>query len=125
MSFSHPRHSSFTLVAAIIISAIAGFAMLFVWQSKETEETDRRRGYELAQLVCEQCHSIGQTGSSMNLKAPPFRTLISKFTQEGMQEQLDIALTLPHAPMPAWKFSPEQANNLMTYLLSLENNRPK
>lgn len=116
-----PKHrkSGISTLTATTIGIIAGLLIMAFWQFQTQRNDSLRRGHELAKLVCERCHSVELTGKSMLPKAPPFRDLIDIFTREGMEEQLDVALTLPHAPMPPWKFSPEQANDLMTYLLQL------
>lgn len=102
-------------VAGLVIGALA----MRIWLINSDLRTSQQRGRDIAVLVCAQCHAVRKTGKSPRTGAPPFRTLIGKFTEEGMREQLDLALSLEHKPMPPWKFSSEQVNDLMAYLVQL------
>ena len=121
------RFSSSTLSIAIVLSLLAGAGIAFstanVWLDRSGLSTSHIRGRDLAILVCDQCHSVLNSGESPNQKAPPFRQLVEKLTSEGLGEQLEIALSLGHTPMPPWKLSPEQANDLLTYITWLKDQK--
>ena len=127
---THQKRSFFQ--SRLLISAFVGFllgaafafGLTFFWQVRFDNRTSLERGYELARLACSRCHAIGQNDESTHPKAPPFRTLASRLTAEGLAEQLEIGLSLGHAPMPPWKISPQQSEDLLAYLLSLQENQP-
>ena len=78
-----------------------------------------RAGLGLAQQVCSECHAIrlGQARSP-NSRSPTFVELA---TTPGMTgTALFVALTTPHAGMPMFKFSTEQRENIIAYILSLK-----
>lgn len=106
-------------VIAAVAGVIVGALAMRIWLIDSDLRTSQQRGFDIANLACSHCHAVKKTGKSPRAGAPPFRTLIKKFTEEGMREQLDLALSLQHRPMPAWKFSAEQVDDLMAYLLEL------
>lgn len=77
------------------------------------------RGKELAQLLCQRCHAIAGPGPGKEEKSPPFSTLITKLTLEGVADQLLEGLPLGHDPMPKWRFSEQQAEDLLFYIYSV------
>jgi len=120
-----PKRISLTILASAILLAMlvgAGIALFSAnyWLAFDDQRTSQQRGKDIAILVCENCHSISTTGTSPNSKAPPFRHLVEKLSSEGLGEQLEIALSLGHAPMPPWKLSPEQATDLLTFITLLK-----
>jgi len=124
MSGSQKRFSltilaSSTLLAMLVGVAIGLFATAY-WLVSSQELASQQRGKDLAILVCDRCHAISTTGNSPNPKAPPFRQLVEKLSAEGLGEQLDVALSMGHAPMPPWKLSPGQATDLLTYITLLK-----
>ncbi len=120
------RHSSLTVLASAVIGAVIGAWSAFglVTSPPELPRPDQResaqRGHDIAVLVCARCHAVTLSAQSPNLNAPPFPTLISRLSKEGLLEQLEIGLSLGHRPMPPWNFSTEQADDLLTYLASLQ-----
>jgi len=108
------------VLISIVLAGIVGFAVGIFWQGAADNRTSAMRGKDLATLTCSLCHSISATGSSPNKAAPPFRTLVKRLSQEGLQEQLEVALSMGHAPMPPWKISPEQSNDLLAFILSIQ-----
>jgi len=123
MSSILKRLSYGTLVGGIFFGILTGAAITFYttnyWQGAADERSSQQRGQDLAILVCDKCHAISNAGESPNPKAPPFRKLVDRLSPEGLGEQLEIALSLGHKPMPPWKLSPEQANDLLTYIVLL------
>ncbi len=127
MASQSKRFSSTTLGAAVLLGILSGAAMAFItvtyWLGAADQRISQQRGRDLAILVCDQCHAISKTGKSPNPTAPPFRQLVEKLSPEGLGEQLEVALSLGHKPMPPWKLSPEQANDLLTYILLLKDKK--
>ena len=78
-----------------------------------------KRGQELAQLLCARCHAIAGPGPGTEEKSPPFSTLVSRLTLEGIADQLLEGLPLGHEPMPQWQFSEQQVEDLLFYIESV------
>lgn len=78
-----------------------------------------KRGQELAQLLCARCHAIAGPGPGAEKKSPPFSTLVSTLTLEGIADQLLEGLPLGHEPMPQWQFSEQQVDDLLFYIESV------
>ncbi len=120
------RHSPWTVVAAAVVGAlIGGWATFGLYAPppvppRPDQRESAQRGHDLAVLVCARCHGVTAAAKSPNPQAPPFPTLISRLSEEGLLEQLEIGLSLGHRPMPPWHFSTEQADDLLTYMVSLE-----
>ena len=77
---------------------------------------DPQNGLALAQQVCSECHAI-RRGRSPDPQAPAFLDLA---TAPGMTTAgLSVALTTPHAGMPMFRFTAEQREDVIAYILSL------
>ena len=124
MTGRRKQHSSTSLIMVAIAGALVGaaiaFGLVFFWQAKADYRTAEQRGRDLAILVCARCHAIGAVGKSTNPASPPFRDLVDKLSREGLEEALEVALSLGHKPMPPWNLSPEQAVDLAVYIESLK-----
>jgi mono/diheme cytochrome c family protein len=79
-----------------------------------------RRGLGFAKSHCARCHAIGRTGSSRLEKAPPFRTLHQRYPIETLAEAFAEGIYTGHSKMPAFELEPDQINDLLSYLKSLE-----
>jgi cytochrome c len=52
--------------------------------------------------------------------APPFRTLHERYPVETLQEALAEGIVTGHPSMPEFRFEPDQINDFLVYLKSLE-----
>jgi mono/diheme cytochrome c family protein len=84
------------------------------------EDGSVARGRELAQEWCAKCHAIGFYGESPLTIAPPFRELHERYDVEDLAESLAEGILVGHPTMPAFRFDPDQIDNLIAYLKSLE-----
>jgi mono/diheme cytochrome c family protein len=79
---------------------------------------DPRQGLSLARQVCFECHAIQpQQLMSPNPRAPTFPQLAA--TPGMTTAALTVALTTPHVGMPMFRFSSEQREDIIAYILSL------
>ena len=84
---------------------------------------DSKRGQVLAELNCATCHAVGRDGRSPYAPAPPFRTLHDKYDVSGLAEALAEGIVVGHTgprPMPRFVLDPDQINDFIAYLKSLE-----
>jgi mono/diheme cytochrome c family protein len=77
-------------------------------------------GQRLAQEWCSKCHAIGRFGDSPLQLAPPFRQLHLRYNVEDLGESLAEGIVVGHPTMPVFRFDPDQVENLIAYLKSLE-----
>jgi mono/diheme cytochrome c family protein len=84
------------------------------------DSPDPQRGKEFAQANCAQCHSIERTGSSPRYPAPPFRELHTRYPVEALEESLAEGIVTGHADMPEFQLSPDQIDDLIAFLKTLE-----
>lgn len=76
-------------------------------------------GKNLAETHCSRCHAIGDTDQSLMEGAPPFRDLMLRYPIEDLAEALAEGIMTAHPQMPVFTFTPEQIDDLLAYLDSL------
>jgi mono/diheme cytochrome c family protein len=108
MSKPHPRAAALTL--ALILLAAPAFG----------QSGDVGMGMRLAQEWCAKCHAIGRYGDSPLYLAPPFRDLHLRYDVTDLAESLAEGIMVGHPSMPSFRFDPDQIENLVSYLRSLE-----
>ena len=79
-----------------------------------------QRGKAFALNNCARCHSIDQVTQSPLKIAPPFRTLHLRYPVETLAEALAEGIVTGHPTMPAFQLDPDQINDLLSYLKTLE-----
>ena len=79
-----------------------------------------QRGETIVQTYCSQCHAVGKTGSSALSVAPPLRDLHKLYPVEHLEEAFAEGITTGHPEMPRFQFEPDQIDDLIAYLKSLE-----
>ena len=84
------------------------------------DAADIEAGKNLAETHCSRCHAIGDTDQSLMEGAPPFRDLEQRYPIETLAEALAEGIMTAHPQMPVFTFSPEQIDDLLAYLDSLE-----
>ena len=76
-------------------------------------------GREIAEAECAGCHAVGSYGESPNAAAPPFRTILSNYGAEVLEEELIAGIRVSH-PMPEFRFNPQSTDALVAYLRSIQ-----
>lgn len=79
-----------------------------------------RQGEALAKAHCARCHAIGRVGDSPFPQAPRFREIHRRYPVEDLGEALAEGIRTGHPAMPEFRFDPDQAQDLIAYLKSLE-----
>jgi cytochrome c len=97
-------------------------AALFQVNAAQAQKASVERGRGFAETNCMRCHAIGVTGDGPVAKAPPFRTLHNRYPIENLEEALVEGIRTAHPEMPQFEMDPEQINDLIAYLKSLERN---
>lgn len=76
-------------------------------------------GREIAESQCATCHAVGTSGDSPNPRAPHFRTLLSRYHADVLQQELIEGIRVTH-PMPEFQFNPQGVDALIAYLQSIQ-----
>ncbi len=81
-------------------------------------------GRDIAEAQCAACHAIAAFGESPDPRAPHFRTLLSRYRGDVLDEELIAGIQVAH-PMPAFQFNPQGAEALIAYLQSIQEPAPR
>lgn len=76
-------------------------------------------GREIAEAQCAGCHAVGSYGDSPNPAAPTFRTVLSRYRADVLEEELREGIQVAH-PMPDFQFEPQGVHALVAYLQSIQ-----
>lgn len=79
-------------------------------------------GEAIAKDQCSACHAIGKTGAGGHPKAPPFRTILSRYAEEALVSDLTEGIRIGHPDMPKIVLRPEGTDALIAYLRSIQEN---
>lgn len=77
-------------------------------------------GRRIAEANCQRCHAIGATGESPHPPAPPFRTLSQRYPVSDLQEAFAEGVRVGHPDMPEFQLPPDQIDDLLAYLQSVQ-----
>lgn len=81
---------------------------------------NRQQGLRLARLYCASCHAIDKVSPSPLTIAPPFRDLHKRYPVESLEESLGEGIMTGHPSMPQFQFEPDQIDDFLAFLKSLE-----
>jgi mono/diheme cytochrome c family protein len=79
-----------------------------------------QRGKTFAVNNCARCHAVERVGESPLKIAPPFRILHKRYPIETLAEALAEGIQTGHPTMPEFQLPPDQINDLLSYLKTLE-----
>jgi mono/diheme cytochrome c family protein len=102
--------------------AQAGKGMQAAAAKKEDARSVARvqRGVRLARTHCAKCHSIDKRSPSPVAIAPALRDLHKRYPVDQLQEPLAEGLMTGHPSMPEFRFEPDQIDDFIAFLKSLE-----
>ena len=83
-------------------------------------EGDVAAGEKLAETHCSRCHATGNSDSSLMEGAPALRDLKLRYPIEDLAEALAEGMVTAHPQMPVITLEPEQIDDLLAYLDSLD-----
>ncbi len=110
--FTRVSFSGFVVVATLLLS-LPGPVL-----AEETSPV--AKGREIVTKLCARCHSITREGKSPFVEAPPFRTFVTKWPLESLEEALAEGIVVGHPAMPEFMFGPEDIQSILSYLGSLK-----
>jgi mono/diheme cytochrome c family protein len=83
-----------------------------------SSSADLVAGESLAEKWCAQCHGVRPGRLAPNLSAPPFQELAAE--PSITKYSLRALLRSPHETMPQITFTPDQLDDIVSYILSLK-----
>ena len=107
------RRATIIRSAALVLAAYSALAT-------PARAANLEQGRRLARIHCGRCHAIDKVSRSPLAIAPPFRTLHERYPVEALQEALAEGITTGHPSMPEFRFEPDQINDFLVFLKSLE-----
>ena len=106
-----------------LLGACAASAEPPLPEPMSAEQASIERGHQLAEHFCSTCHAIGATGESRHPVAPPFRTLSRNYPVNDLAEAFAEGILVGHRDMPEFRFEPNQIDDLVNYLQSVQDHR--
>lgn len=77
-------------------------------------------GRVIAEEQCSRCHATGPDGLSPNPAAPVFRTILSRYSEDALVNDLAEGIRIGHPDMPKIALRPEGVDALISYLRSVQ-----
>jgi cytochrome c len=114
-----PFNAGFPMVKLMFHAFVAASIFLGATFAR-AEDGNSSLGQKLAQEWCAKCHAIGLYGDSPLQIAPPFRDLHQRYNVEDLAESFAEGIMVGHPTMPVYRFDPDQIQNLIAYLKTLE-----
>lgn len=107
-----------TILSAVLAAVLASCAA----PSEDiapASESIANDGRDIAEAQCAACHAVGAYGESPNPAAPHFRTILSRYSADVLEEELIAGIQVSHA-MPGFQFNPQGVDALIAYLQSIQ-----
>lgn len=116
---------------AVFIPVLIGLALVMAACSKQEEAVAPSpqsellaRGQTMAENLCAGCHAIGTEGDSPHAAAKPFRYFSENYEIRDLSEAFAEGIMVGHPDMPDWQFSEADTDALLTYIESIQTDRP-
>lgn len=77
-------------------------------------------GRAMAEQLCSRCHAIAGPGPSPLAQAPLFSRFGRQFRVDDLAEAMAEGLVVGHGPMPEFVFTPEEIDDMLAYLNSVQ-----
>ena len=108
-------------LAIRLLGASAGLAALALASVACAQDNQAiiDHGKRLAEANCAICHAIYPTGDSPLIIAPKFRDIAVSYDFADLEDAFNEGVATDHPAMPDWQMTPEQAEALASYIMSL------
>jgi mono/diheme cytochrome c family protein len=109
---------AFGLASAALCVSLGALAASV--ETDGTPEGDVAAGRAMAERLCARCHAIAGPGPSPLAQAPLFSGFERKWPVEYLAEAMAEGLVIGHGPMPEFIFTPEEIDDMIAYLHSVQ-----
>jgi mono/diheme cytochrome c family protein len=107
-----------TVLSAALAVILASCAVP-IEELAPSPESIANDGRDIAEAQCAACHAVGAYGESPNPAAPHFRTILSRYRADVLEDELIAGIRVSH-PMPDFQFNPQGAGALIEYMRSIQ-----
>ena len=115
------RASSIRLIAtAILIVGTLFLVRLPVAAATTLAEDPATSGHRIAEAWCKECHAIDANAVRTGTTAPDFTAVANQPSTTALS--LKVFLRSNHSKMPNFIIEPNDANDIIQYILSLKRN---
>lgn len=83
-------------------------------------QPDGERGHAFANTHCSRCHAVGDAGPSPLATAPKLRKLSERYPLEDLAEACAEGVLTGHSAMPEWVLEPDEIDDLLAYMQTLQ-----
>ncbi|MBN8606130.1 MAG: cytochrome c [Caulobacterales bacterium] len=111
------------LVRILALPLLLGACAQTVTQAPNQIAANEVEGHRLAEVHCARCHAIGAEGESPHPMAPAFRTLSRDYPVNALEEAFAEGILVGHPEMPEFRFEPDQVDDLVAYIQSIQERR--
>jgi len=108
-------------VLGVALAVILASCAAPIEELAPSPESIANDGRDIAEAQCAACHAVGAYGESPNPAAPRFRTILSRYRADVLEEELIAGIRVSH-PMPDFQFNPQGAEVLIAYIRSIQEN---
>lgn len=108
------------LLAAAVLPGLGGAVAADGMPGEAEAAGDMAAGRAMAERLCARCHAIAGPGPSPLAQAPPFSGFARKWPVEYLAEAMAEGLVVGHGPMPEFVFAPQEIDDLLAYLDSVQ-----
>ena len=84
------------------------------------QDEEIERGQALTTKLCAECHAVGRTGVSPDTGAPTFRSIDDHTDLDAFMVRLRTGQQSTHPDRPAFHFSRDDGDAVVTYLRSIQ-----
>ena len=110
---SMPRWLGLMLGSSLLTALLAATA------AAQTMNGDAKKGQELAQNWCSDCHAVDAQHAEAHNGAPSFLSIAQMPSATSIS--LHVFLQTPHERMPNFQLTKTQIDDVVAYILSLKN----
>ncbi len=112
------------IVAMIVLAACTAAPQLSseesLFPASPLEEPRFERGQRMASRLCASCHAVGTSGDSHEERAPPLRLLAERYPGALLDDGFRQRMRVGHPAMPDFRFSDEEVDALLEYILAIQ-----
>lgn len=107
------------IVLAVIL-ALAALFLIRLHNASGAQSSSAAAGHRLAEAWCKECHSIDAATIGTANPGPDFIKIANQLSTTALS--LKVFLQSSHRSMPNLILKPDEADNLINYILSLKRN---
>jgi mono/diheme cytochrome c family protein len=93
--------------------------------STPTTAQNLAAGQAIAEKHCARCHAITTEQKSRHAVAPTFPVIANRYSVWGLQEALAEGIIVGHGEMPKYVFSPDEINDLLSFMDTFTHGKSK